>query len=290
MNLLGDKTGVFADLPPRQQDVDSPITDIEHGRRRKALSEKRIESSSDSSMKDAIVYSAYLHDIAHYPAQNIEQLEYFGVIEGTSQNFVLLLHDKATHVSSIGGIIISLSDDQPDLSDVLSFEKPISLQRTSDTDYALTKKTPDIYSEIDSIFDEAEPEEFEDGMQNLFVDRLLDKIREYENYAMVEICHIIFNEKSNPECSAEALRWLGNMDHNATYKYRQWLLTTALSRCKSPIVRDGANLGLAFMDDPATIPCLEKAISSEESPLLRKLMKRTLEQLEKTRTCLSTLE
>jgi hypothetical protein len=79
------------------------------------------------------------------------------------------------------------------------------------------------------------------------------------------------------------------MDHSATYKYRQWLLTTALSKCKSPIIRDGASLGLAFMDDPATIPFLEKAISSEQSPLLRKLMKRTLDQLKDTLKCLSTL-
>jgi hypothetical protein len=290
MSLLGDRTEVFADFLPRQQNVDSPITDIEHGRR-KILAEKRIESSSDSSWENAIVLSAYLHDIALALPQVAKKPRYSDVIERTNQNFVLYIPNKTTHADlSPENIIISFSDDQTDLSDVLSFGIPVSPQRISDTDYASTKKRPDISSEINSIFDEAEPEEFEDGMQNPFAERLLNKVREYGDYAIVEICHIILNEKSNPECAAEALKWLGNMDHNTTYKYRQWLLTSALNKCNSPIVRDGANLGLAFMDDPATIPYLEKAINSEASPLLRKLMKQTFDQLENTRKCLSILE
>jgi HEAT repeat protein len=51
-------------------------------------------------------------------------------------------------------------------------------------------------------------------------------------------------------------------------------------KCLSPRVRDGAGLGLSFMNDLRAIDSLKEAIQKEQSKLLRKNMVQVLEQLE----------
>jgi hypothetical protein len=136
--------------------------------------------------------------------------------------------------------------------------------------------------EIAALFRRAASEEFEDGMESDFITRLLAMVRIYEATAMLSIQDLILGGKATDEASAEALRWLGDMEHEPTYQYRRWLLEKALLSCSSLIVRDGANLGLAFMDDPHAIPALEKAIESTRHEGFRRVLLQTLTQLEST--------
>lgn len=131
---------------------------------------------------------------------------------------------------------------------------------------------------IDTLFEAAKDEYFEDGMESRFSNHLLSLVRKYGNWAMQEIAYLIIYERANPEVSSEALRWLGGMGHPATHAYRLWLLERSLS-CSSARVRDAAALGLASMGEPHAIPFLEQAIAREKCIELRENLEQVLQEL-----------
>lgn len=144
----------------------------------------------------------------------------------------------------------------------------------------------DITKRVEGIFRAVAEEALEGEIEDEFAKSLSELIRQYEGSAVNEIEHFIIKEVVASEAAEATLRILGDVNHKPTYKYRQWLLGKALIYCSSPIVRDGANVGLAYMDDPHAIPLLKKAILNEENPLLCKVMNKTLSQLEDTQKCL----
>lgn len=144
----------------------------------------------------------------------------------------------------------------------------------------------DITKRVEGIFRAVAEEALEGEIEDEFAKSLSELIRQYEGSAVNEIEHFIIKEVVASEAAEATLRILGDVNHKPTYKYRRWLLGKALLYCSSPIVRDGANVGLAYMDDPHAIPLLKKAILNEENPLLRKVMNKTLSQLEDTQRCL----
>lgn len=145
----------------------------------------------------------------------------------------------------------------------------------------------DMAEEVENLFRTAQEEDFEDGLDNELTERLLKIVKDYGRPVICEIHHLLINEKVSPESAKEVLRWLGSMDDEDTYGYRSWLLKQALVKSKSPTVRDGANIGLGFMDDPDAIPDLKQAIQKETCVILCEFMKQTLAQLENTQKCLS---
>jgi len=147
-----------------------------------------------------------------------------------------------------------------------------------------------ITKRVERIFRAVAEEIMEGEIAEGFAKDLSELIRQYEGFAVCEIEHFISEEKVTSESAEAALLILGDIDHKHTHNYRRWLLEKALIHCSSPIVRDGANVGLGYMDDPHAIPFLKKAIQNEENPLLRKVMNKTLSQLEDTQKCLSYCE
>jgi len=139
----------------------------------------------------------------------------------------------------------------------------------------------DIDRELASIFVVAKEEFFEDGIKSEFSRRLSSIVTRYGTEAIGAITDLIIGEKVNSETASEALRWLGLIDHSQTYNQRLVLSEIALFAA-SPKVRDGAALGLAFLDDPAAIPYLKRAIEREQIDGLKKDLEQVLEQLENT--------
>jgi hypothetical protein len=121
---------------------------------------------------------------------------------------------------------------------------------------------------------------FEDGMDSAFSVQLIQCIQQYGDYAINELAHLILNEIVDDEIASEALRQLGHTEHPASYKARLWLLEKSLLTCSSAMVRDGALLGLALLDDSQAIPYLKLAIQQEQCPELRESLEQVLEQLE----------
>lgn len=133
--------------------------------------------------------------------------------------------------------------------------------------------------QVSSIFTKAKEEIFEDGMESDFSRNLFNFIKSYAHSAMEAIIPVTLSNQTNTEVASEALRILGRLNHKATYRERLWLLERGLYST-SARVRDGAVLGLAFLDDPLAIAPLKSAIERERIPELRQDMEQVLAQLE----------
>ena len=147
-------------------------------------------------------------------------------------------------------------------------------------------KSRDIQIRIESLFASAREEIFEDGMQSQFSRHLLMLIRSYGNQAITALTDYILSERANAEVAAEALRWIGHINDPSTHRDRLWLLEKSLSS-SSPRIRDGAGLGLAFLDDPHAIPYLIRAVERENYTELRADLKQVISQLGNTKQCRS---
>lgn len=123
-------------------------------------------------------------------------------------------------------------------------------------------------SNILKMVAEAKDEAFEDGMESTFSKRLIALL---ENHGETAINQIFLLEESGSiplEVLAEGLRWLGNMDSDVAYERRRLLLEKCLFHW-SVIVRDGAILGVSFLEDQRSVNALEKAQRDEVHDALR---------------------
>jgi hypothetical protein len=130
-----------------------------------------------------------------------------------------------------------------------------------------------------ALFTAGKDQIFEDGIESEFSKDLVRLIKKYGNDTLAELAYFIVYEKASAEVMAEALRWLGLMDHLPSYYWRRWLLERSI-RSHSARIRDGAALGLAFLNDCDAIPYLKQAIERELIEELREDMQQVLTQLE----------
>lgn len=139
----------------------------------------------------------------------------------------------------------------------------------------------DLQGALYSLFAAARDEVFEDGIENALSTGLMSLVHTGGNSAVSALVGIVQNPQVNPDVIAEALRWLGRMTDTATHMSRLRLLEQALSH-SSGRVRDGAVIGLAYLDDRRAIPTLRNAIRREKIAELRDDMAQVLSQLENT--------
>lgn len=167
----------------------------------------------------------------------------------------------------------------------LESDRAVALNRTQEIDSSSTSVASEVdlsavvKQEIQNIFRVAK-EIPESEAEQVLARYLSASIRKYEILAVTEVQNAILSEQMTPDSAEAALRILGDIDHQSTHVDRRGLLEKALTDCSSPIVRDGANVGLSYMDDPHAITSLKSAIGNEKNPLVRKLMRKTLAQLE----------
>jgi|SRR5215831_13182933 len=158
------------------------------------------------------------------------------------------------------------------------------LEEPSENVTRLHDRPPELAENFRCQFISAKDEIFEDGMESEFSKDLMGLIKKYGNDAIAELAYFIVYEKGSAEVTAEALRWLGMLDDPSTYIFRRWLLETSL-RSSSLWIRDGAALGLSFMDDLHAIPFLKAAITIEAVDEIRRSLQQVLDQLESTEQC-----
>lgn len=135
---------------------------------------------------------------------------------------------------------------------------------------------------LDTTFNAAANEEFEPGVKSNLTVEIESLVKVYEASVLSKIFDLIEQEKLDSYTVAETLRCLGSIEHPTTHIYRRWILEKCLVELICDTCRDGANLGLAFMDDPHSIPFFEKAMENETSTTIRKLLQQTLDQLKCT--------
>ena len=117
---------------------------------------------------------------------------------------------------------------------------------------------------------------------------LVALIEEHQHSAIDALADLIAGGNVNPEVVSEAMRWVGHIEDPATHQARLALLEHNLSH-SSARVRDGAALGIASMDDPASIRYVQEAIRRETIGPLRDDMQQVLEQLLETQMEQSSL-
>jgi len=142
---------------------------------------------------------------------------------------------------------------------------------------------------IDRIFESAKEQYFEDGMESDFSRELVSLVKKYGNLAMGEINYLITCGRVDEEVASEALHWLGRIDDASTHGWRLWVLEKSLSS-KSPVVRDGAALGLVYMGDAHARQYIKKAIEQETIAELRYDLRGALKELEASLNAIATTD
>ena len=140
----------------------------------------------------------------------------------------------------------------------------------------------DIPAEIKNLFALATFISLEPGMTNSFSEGLEAVIEEYGKPALRGIQDIILNDETASSIAMEALKYVGNTDSTTWHNERRLMIETCLKESRSAWVRDGAGLGLSFLDDPRSIPALEEAIGNESSEALKEDLVQVLDQLKRT--------
>lgn len=174
------------------------------------------------------------------------------------------------------------------------FPEPIPAKRSQEVVSVITlnlgtattqqvQPSPELKSHIKALFGRSAEEVFEDGMESHFSRELTAAIIQYGDLAILVMADLITADKVSPSAASEALRWIGDLEHKQTHRSRLDLVERSLG-CSSMVVKDGAVLGLSFLDDPHATDALEEAMQSETSEILRSDMERVLEQLKETRS------
>ncbi|HRW10407.1 MAG TPA: HEAT repeat domain-containing protein, partial [Caldilineaceae bacterium] len=174
--------------------------------------------------------------------------------------------------------------DQPQQNQSNPVSDPDSAQSVSltnmRTDQAIADvatSTPKVFTAQESrvltqklqwLFSEAAEETFADGMESNLSRGLQILLADYGEMAMNQIILLEEQGKIAAEVLAEILRTLGNIDNDTAYSRRRWFLEHALQH-PSTQVRDGAILGLSFLEDPRIIPALGAALRCETHDTLR---------------------
>lgn len=123
------------------------------------------------------------------------------------------------------------------------------------------------------------PEDLEDGMTYELGMNVVSVVNRYHELALTTLAESIFGGEISSELASHTLRWLGRIKDPATESSRLRILNRSL-RAVSPLVRDGAALGLAALGKREAIPMLRKALEDEPIVSLRRDLEQVLRELD----------
>jgi len=136
-----------------------------------------------------------------------------------------------------------------------------------------------LHAEIIGCFSGIMAGEIEDGMSNDLGERIKNLLNEHKDLAVHLFGAIVHSQQVPEDVLSHALRWMGRIKHEETFHDRLWLLRSCL-RSPSPIIRDGAALGIAASGSRQAISSLQQAIDRERLPSLRADLIQVLKELE----------
>ncbi len=188
-------------------------------------------------------------------------------IQETSSNIVQKTPDTVSHLQVMDVVTASMAPHAaaPSRGRILNLEESFEKIR----------------QEAQNLFRGARGQRFENGLESAFSRDLVSLVKKHGDVAVKAIAEIVLSEEAHAEVIGEALHWLGDIDDPKSYSSRLDLLEKSL-KSPSPSVRDGAALGIAFLDNPHAIPFLQDAIKQEKHPGLRQDLQQVLDQLEET--------
>lgn len=109
----------------------------------------------------------------------------------------------------------------------------------------------------------------ETGITNEFSNGLAKIIVVNGDSALHVIEKLILQEETPLTIAAEALRYIGNIESREFVEERRRMIERCLLQSPFVLVRDGAAAGLSYINDPKSIPILQRAIEKEEHSELK---------------------
>jgi len=141
---------------------------------------------------------------------------------------------------------------------------------------------PFLFLRVKNLFNEGAAEFFQDGMESGFSRSLLDLLQTRGASALAAISEYLSSRAAHPQVVSEALRWLADFGGTETLGKRWEILRQGLVS-PSPVVRDGAILGFASLDDPRAKAVLQAARSVETVRALQQLLEQVIARLARHR-------
>ncbi len=129
------------------------------------------------------------------------------------------------------------------------------------------------------LFHDSKHDVFEDGVESDFSREIVSLVIRRPDEVLSELALRLEADDVPKASLAEALRWIGRLDDKPSHNRRRWLLEYALGH-PAPIIRDGAIVGLAAMDDQLSSKSLTRALELETIPELMQDLTQLLHQLE----------
>lgn len=120
-----------------------------------------------------------------------------------------------------------------------------------------------LLQEVTHLFEEGANEIYHDGMYSKFSRELLALLAQHGKLAVRAVAEYLLSGEAKPSVASEAARWLAE-DSDATTYLERWTILRELLSSSSPVVRDGAILGFATLDDARARDVLITARQSEE--------------------------
>jgi hypothetical protein len=141
---------------------------------------------------------------------------------------------------------------------------------------------PVLLLRVKDLFEKGASEFFHDGVESQFARTLLTMLRSHGNAFLTALSEYLFSDEGKPEVVAEALRWIAEFGSPETFAKRWSILRHSL-KSSSPVVRDGAVLGFASIDDPRGRSLLLEARNLEQIKELQLLIEHVAARLSRPR-------
>ena len=140
-----------------------------------------------------------------------------------------------------------------------------------------------VETQLNRLFSVAQEEQFEAGMESRF-SRSLQQLHARDPSAVLQSLRArLLSNNTGPEVLAEGLQWASRQEKPTLRGRIIDLLSTGLNN-ESPLVRDAAALGLAYLDEDTAIGYLKQAIEREPVPELHTDLESLIHSLETERS------
>lgn len=115
-----------------------------------------------------------------------------------------------------------------------------------------------------------------------FYPALSDAFQKWGEQALTAFEYLLEKNQLSSAVACHGTEEMGDIEHPPTHRVRRSFLEKLLSH-SSRHLRDAASLGLATLDDPASLPALYQALDMEAFHLLHNRLQQVIDQLEATK-------
>lgn len=145
------------------------------------------------------------------------------------------------------------------------------------TSYPELKRS--VSQQLRNLFEETQDVRFRDGFESKVSKRFGILLRQYGTAAVSALAEIIDLGVPSTDALMETLHFMGRIEEPATKDERFKLLVRELAH-GSPVIRDAAAIGLAYLNDGRAIDYLRSAALRETYPELKEDLQQVINELE----------